>query len=413
MDTHNRRETEETPARAESESSTADRPLPPGDSGRAVEARFDALLEAAVDAIIVIGDDGHIQTFSPAAERMFGYGVAEILGENVSVLMPEPFRSEHDNYIRNYLDSGVARIIGIGREVQALKKDGTVFPIDLSVGHARIAGKDAFVGIIRDLTAHKAAEAAFHQSRREADGLREDLAHVDRLGMMGEMATGIAHEINQPLTAIGNYAQACRFILQRESVDQELVLETMDKISRGAKRAGEVIRRLRTFVDKRESKRERVAVNDLVGKVAALLENEVRLHDLEIRMELAQSIRPVVADPVQIQQVLLNLLRNGIDAMEGLETSENRILIETIARAQSEVEVTVTDHGVGVSEDASEKLFHPFFTTKESGMGIGLSICHSIVDAHGGRLWFTRNPEEGTTFHFTLPTAIEASGRRR
>jgi signal transduction histidine kinase/ABC-type uncharacterized transport system substrate-binding protein len=250
------------------------------------------------------------------------------------------------------------------------------------------------------------------RDKRETVRLRENLAHVGRLGVMGEMATGIAHEINQPLTAIGNYAHACRLMLDQGSFDKERFQEILDKLSRSAKRAGEVIRRLRTLVRKRESELEEVQLNDLVADVAALMESDARLRDMPIQVELAEFVPPVTVDEVQIQQVVLNLLRNGMDAMEDVAILKRRLWVRTAARAEAEVELSVTDRGIGIPEGLDEELFHPFVTTRESGMGMGLSICRSIVDAHGGRLWFTRNPEGGATFHVALPTVVEASGER-
>ena len=636
-------------------------PLEP--RGQLVQSQFDALLEAAVDAIVVIAEDGRIRTFSPAAQRMFGYQPDEILGRNVSTLMPEPFRSHHDRYIQRYLESSVPKVIGAGREVEGLKMDGTVFPIDLSVGHARLDGEDTFVGIIRDLTTRKQEAAALHESQRalstltenfpgmvyrcandsswtmsfvsggclaltgyppesftdgsvafadlihaddlkrvrhevnsalaartpfdityrihsevgevrwvsergvgvfpelggqirfiegfiedmtaqkeanhllrekeeliraafdhapiaivtydlegrilganraasrifgysskeflemtvggltggndpasiedlfrqmkdgevdshvmdrqcirkdgtvvngrmhassvrdddghptmlvaqfedrterqqaeqEAEHLRERLAHVGRLGMIGEMATGIAHEINQPLTAISNYAQACRFMLEKGTADYQRIQEILEKISLSARRAGDVIRHLRHFVRKRESQRDLVHINDLVNDVAALMEAETRLSDLEIHVQRGESLPPVVVDKIQIQQVILNLIRNGMDATRDVEVQENVLWVRIEAPKDSVIQVTVTDRGTGIPESVGADVFHPFVTTKESGLGMGLSICRSIIDAHGGSLWFTSNSGAGTSFHFTLPTALEGEERQ-
>jgi two-component system sensor kinase FixL len=246
------------------------------------------------------------------------------------------------------------------------------------------------------------------KAREEADQLRERLAHVGRLGTLGEMAAGIAHEINQPLTAITNYARACQRMLRAGRSAEPQLVDALDKVSVQAKRAGEVIRKLRSLSRKHDTHREPVNVNELILDVVRLAETEARLRGLNVRLELAEPSCAVVADVVQIQQVVLNLLRNGMEAMDDAD-GEGDLVLRTAVHAGSEVEVAVTDHGTGVSEELEEQLFQPFFTTKESGMGIGLSICRSIIESHGGRLWFTRNLDRGTTFRFTLPTAVGAT----
>jgi two-component system sensor kinase FixL len=347
--------------------------------------------------VVVIDETGAIEVFNKAAERIFGYTAAEIAGRNVSELMPSPYRQEHDHYIATYLETRKPKIIGIGREVEARRKDGTVFPAELSVGEAApVAGGHRFVGIIRDITERRRLEEEARQDR-------ERLAHVTRLTMMGEMATGIAHEINQPLTAIASYAQACiRLLGDEDARHDDEVQDALEQISRQAMRAGEVIRRLRTFVRKGENKRTPHDLNALVSEVERLAEVDAKLHGAKLRLELGESLPGVLVDGVQIQQVLLNLIRNGLEAMEEAGVTDEPVIVRT-ERNGNEIEVSVIDSGVGLKPEDEDSLFNPFHTTKKTGMGMGLSISRSIIMSHGGRMWFTRNAERGTTFHFSLP----------
>jgi two-component system sensor kinase FixL len=358
------------------------------------ESRFNALLDAAVDAIILIDEGGRITRFNPAAQRMFGYAEAEVAGRNVSTLMPEPYRSQHDGYIHRYATTGERRIIGIGREVEARRKDGGTFPIDLSVGEFRAGSDHGFVGIIRDLTERKA-------QTREAEGLRTRLTHVGRLGTLGEMVSGIAHEVNQPLTAISNYASACRRMAQAGTLGGEELTATLEKIGAQAERAGQVIRGLRALVRRRDEVREPLDVNRLIRDVIKLVDFEARAAGDRLVLKLADGLPAVTGDAVQIQQVVLNLIRNGLDAM--LEKgSGDTIEVET-AVADGFVEIRVTDSGPGLAPAVLGRLFEPFFTTKPQGIGLGLSICKSIITAHRGELRGEAAPGGGASFRVRLP----------
>lgn len=380
--------------------------------------RLSAIVEATVDGLVIIDEHGHIELFNPAAERIFGYASAEVVGRNVNVLMPAPYHDEHDGYMHNYLTTRVPKIIGIGREVQGQRKDGTIFPMDLAVGSFRSEGEERFVGMIRDITARKLTEASLslreaqlHEAEAEARELREKLAHYNRLSTMGEMASGIAHEINQPLTAISAYAQACRRMLQTGDTGSGPLIDALEQVSAQAQRAGEVIRRLRGFVKKRESRKEMIDLADTLGAVVKLAEVDARTHRVQIRADISGPLPRVFADPVQIQQVALNLLRNAMEAIEAntdLAPEEREVLVRATTTEPSHVEVTVEDRGVGLPAEAERNLFTPFFTTKRTGMGMGLSISDSIVTAHGGRLWYAPHPRGGACFHFVLPIAIGA-----
>ncbi len=368
-----------------------------------VEARAfsEAVVDTAAEAVITIGASGTIESFNRAAQQMFGYSLEEAQGKNVSMLMPGPHDSKHNQYVARYLETNESRIIGSGREVSAQRKDGSVFPIHLSVSEVRNRLERKFVGLIRDISRQREAE-------NEARQHREQLAHVDRLNMLGEMATGIAHEINQPLTAISVFAQAGQRMLDVDN--PERLPELFDKLSTQAQRAGAVIERMQHMSRQRESARGVLDCNALVLEVCKLAEAEARIYDITISLETAQSLPPVVADPVQIQQVALNLLRNGMEAMRSVDCCHgDTIRLRTHLRDDGDIEVAVVDSGCGVSEAVAENLFTPFSTTKETGMGMGLSISRSIITSHGGQLDFQNNDSNGATFFFTLPVVAGES----
>ena len=376
---------------------------PAADNQSHAVPEWKALLDAAVDGIVVINHKGQIETFNSAAEDMFGFSAREVLGKNVSLLMPEPYRSEHDGYIDNYLETGNARIIGIGREAQGNRKDGSAFPIDLSVGEIPAKGQPKFVGIIRDATKRKRSEEEVNQTR-------ERLAQFGRLSTLGEMAASLAHELNQPLTAIATYTQACQRLIESGQSDDDEILSILKKCDSQAQRAGEVIRRLRQFVKKRELGRRETDCDNIMRDLAALAEVDARDNRIPLTIDVAGGLPNVMVDTVQIQQVILNLIRNGIDAMMDTDHVEEGISVSVDKFKKDQVKITVTDHGTGMTKEAEKNIFQPFFTTKPSGMGLGLSICRSIIESHGGVLSFDKNPSDGTTFYFTLPaiTKIKA-----
>ena len=487
------------------------------------EAFSKAIVSTAVDSIITIDAQGRIELFNHSAEALFGYSQSEIIGENIRMLMPEPHSKNHDQYMNSYLETGKAKIIGVGRELTARRKDGSLVPIYLSISEITPNGGRWFTGIVRDLSEQKAveeelrrgherlkvtiehaptgivtyrhgepfmsanrafckitgyssselkrmtvwdlthpedrAESAakvetgeverFSQRKRyvrkdgsiidigvvssvthDSDGRpdliigqvedltprlnaeaearehREQLAHADRLNTLGEMASGIAHEINQPLTAISLFAQAGKRLLEAGNYGR--LEEVFGKLSQQAQRAGAVIERVESMVRQQESVRAVVDCNALVEEVAELAEAEAHIHDISIEVETVNELPLVVVDAVQIQQVALNLLRNGMEAMRSVDCRDgNTITLQTKLRGDGDIEVVVTDKGCGVSKEVEKTLFRPFSTTKRSGMGMGLSISRSIIAAHGGRLDFHNNDSGGATFLFTLPSATK------
>ncbi|RIX32361.1 sensor histidine kinase [Sphingomonas edaphi] len=359
------------------------------------EAHLRSILETVPDAMIVIDERGHILSFSTAAEQMFGYREDEILGENVSILMPSPDRERHDGYLKRYLLTGERRIIGIGRVLTARHRDGATFPIELSVGEARIGDDRVFTGFIRDLTERQEAELRVHD-------LQSVLAHVQRVSEMGTLATSLAHELNQPLTAIANYVEATRDMLAGTPNAETLatVREALDECAAQSVRAGQIVRRLRDFISRGETEHRIESLHRLVTEASALALVGAGDQGLEFDLRLDPAVDRVLVDRIQIQQVLLNLIRNAIEAMDGKR--DPRLQVHSKKAAGGLVRVTVTDSGPGLAPDIAERLFEPFRSTKENGMGLGLSISATIVAAHGGRIWAEPTRSGGTAFHFTI-----------
>jgi two-component system, LuxR family, sensor kinase FixL len=363
------------------------------------EIELRALLDAAVDGIVLMDPEGRILQFNAAAQRLFGYAASDIVGRSVSLLMPEPHASKHAEYVARYLSTGEARIIGIGRDVMARKSDGTLFPAALSVGEATSPSGRRFIGIVRDLSAQREAEA-------EARVLRNRLAHVGRFSLMGEMVAGLAHELNQPLGAIVTYAQAGRRVIDREPPDTAGLRTVCDKIAAQAHRASEVLAKLRDFIRKQDVKKEALDIRALISEALGLIEPDAHAEGIEVTMECPAALPAVFGDRVQLQQVLINLTRNAVDAMrDGLGKKEGILIRADVADEADapHVVVTVTDHGPGVPEQFVEDIFHPFFSTKPDGLGVGLAISRSIIKSHGGELFCRPNPGGGAVFGFSLP----------
>jgi len=360
------------------------------------------IIESSPDGIITIDASGAIGSFNPASEKLFGYTEKEVLGKNVSILMPEPFKSQHDTYMRRYLETGEKRIIGIGREVTARRKDGQLFPIELAVGEMEIDGQKQFTGFIRDISLRRDVEDELQISQERLKELQSEFVHVSRLSAMGEMAAALAHELNQPLAAMMNYAQATRRMLQASgSADTARPVELMAKAVEQANRAGEIIRRLRNFVAQGETVRTLEDISDVVNEASALALVGARSEGVETTMALSPDLPKVLMDRIQIQQVVVNLIRNSLDAT--IDQDPRQIRVETALGGPNILRVSVSDNGPGIDKAVAERLFQPFNSSKAEGMGIGLSISRTIVEQHGGRIWATPNSGGGAVFSFTLP----------
>lgn len=357
------------------------------------EAHLRSILETVPDAMIVIDEAGHIRDFSPTAERLFGWSGGEVQGKNVSLLMPSPYREAHDAYLHRYYRTGERRIIGVGRVVVGERKDGSTFPMELAVGEVRIAEGRFFTGFVRDLTERQQTETRLQE-------LQSELVRVSRLTALGEMASALAHELNQPLSAISNYLKGSMMLLSRDEVPHQKVADAVGKAADEALRAGQIIRRLRDFVARGETERSVESLPKLIEEASALALVGAKEHGIRVRFDFDLSVDLVLADKVQVQQVVLNLIRNAVDAMVDCP---RRDLIVTIAPQGELALVCVADTGPGISPHIADQLFQPFVTTKRNGMGVGLSISRTIIEAHGGRISAESNETGGATFRFTLP----------
>lgn len=359
------------------------------------EAQLRSILDTVPDGMVVIDERGIIQSFSATAERMFGFTSAEVRGHNVSMLMPSPYREGHDGYLARYLATGEAHIIGLGRVVAGQRKDGAIFPLELAVGEVRGDRHRLFTGFVRDLTERQ-------RTQRRVQELQSELSHVSRLNEMGQMASALAHEVNQPLTAATNYLQAGRRLLARgDGAAIERTGSVIDNALAQVTRATQIIRRLRDFVRKGEIAQRAEHVGRIIEEASALALIGAKEREVKVRLRCAAELPEVLIDKIQIQQVVVNLMRNAIEAMEGSERRELTICAET-AENQT-VEISIVDTGPGIAPEIADRLFQPFVTTKAQGMGVGLSICRSIVEAHGGELRVEANPGGGTIFRFTVP----------
>ena len=362
----------------------------------AQQAHLESILATVPEAMIVIDDQGLMRSFSAAAVDLFGWTAAEAVGRNVDILMPEPYRAEHDGYLLRYITTGERRIIGIGRIVVGERKDGSTFPMELAVGEAVVGRDRFFTGFVRDLTESRDQE-------RRLQELQSELVHVSRLTAMGEMASSLAHELNQPLGAITNYLRGSATMLEAGTIDKDLLKDVLDRAAQQALRAGDIIRRLREFVGKGETDRSLEDPARLMEEACALALVGARQKGFRVSLKFARDLGQVIVDRVQVQQVALNLMRNALEAMMG---GDRRDLIISIEPGEDRmVKVSVADSGPGISPEIRERLFQPFVTTKANGMGVGLSICRTIVEAQGGRIWVEDNPSGGATFSFTLPLA--------
>jgi two-component system sensor kinase FixL len=361
------------------------------------QAQLQSVLDTVPDAMIVIDESGLVQAYGPVAERFFQWRRDEVLGRNVSMLMPSPDREAHDSYVQRYLHTGERRIIGIPRKITARRKDGSDFPAELFVGEVLSDGRRFFTGFLQDLTDRQTAETRLQV-------LQSELIHIARLSDMGEMASALAHELNQPLSAISTYLRAGQRLLEAQNPENPAI-PIVGSAAEQALRAGDIIRRLRNFVTRGETERRLESLRALVEDAAALgLTGARERGGVITKFEWSPAVDAVVVDKVQATQVTLNLVRNAVEAMEGSQTRELRI--STGTSDDGLAMVSVADTGPGIDPEIAERLFQPFVTTKGAqGMGVGLSICRTIIEAHGGRMWAEPNPGGGTIFRFTVPLA--------
>ncbi|WP_366556532.1 PAS domain-containing sensor histidine kinase [Aquibaculum sediminis] len=487
---------------------------------REERARLEAVIGTSADAVITIDQKGIVQSFSRVGEKLFGYRASEVIGHNVSMLMPSPDREKHDDYLERYLRTGEKRIIGLGRQVDARRKDGSVFPVHLMVGEVTQAGQRLFTGFIHDMSERVAAERAVASERnfiaamldttqalvvvldqqgrvvrsnaacqrlsgysagelvgrsilelipdantslhgllqsgpfdaqvpnrwegsllrkggevrlvswstaaiqddmgvshylvttgiditenRRSEARAQELQHhlyrIGRISELGEMASAIAHELNQPMTAVANYVNASRRMLDGvEDEKAERIIGLMNRAVEQTDRAGQIVRRLRQLIGRGQSELQPTDLNAVVREASGLALIGAREEEIEVSFDLQEDLPPVLADATQLQQIVLNLVRNAVEALQAVD--HRRLLVSTGTSADT-VELSVSDNGPGLDPEVAEQLFMPFVSTKANGMGIGLSICRSILDAHQGQIRAEPVEGGGTRFRVSLP----------
>ncbi|MCB1679850.1 MAG: PAS domain S-box protein [Halioglobus sp.] len=356
-----------------------------------------AIVDAAFEAVVSVRTDGCIQTFNRAAQNMFGYRADEIIGSQFGRLLAQCHQLSYQSHREQFSTNDVAKLVFHSREVTARRKNGEEFPAQLSVNEMRYEHQPqrTFICLISDISLQRRAE---EQARQHFN----DLARADRLHSLGEMASGIAHEINQPLTAISLFSQVGNRFVQSQQYHR--LPEIFDKLSAQANHAGSIIEHMQNMTRQQDAIKQPINCNVAVSEVIALVEAESRLRDIPVDMQLAEGLPLVLANSVQIQQVVLNLLRNGMESMVAAGcTSGTPITVITRQHGGGDVEIAIVDSGIGVDDETAQTLFKPFATSKQSGMGLGLAISREIVAAHGGELRYENNAAGGATFSFTLP----------
>lgn len=361
---------------------------------RASESHLRSILSTALDAMVVIDEAGTILSFSAAAAKLFGYAQAEAVGCDIGLLMPPLEQQRHSGFISRYLETGEAHVIGASRQLLAQHRDGTPIPVELTVGEALGDHGRIFTGFMRDMTERRRTE-------ERVAALQAELIHVSRISAMGAMASILAHELNQPITAVVNYVEGIRSLMQEpDAEDVPLICDALDAAAREALRAGDIVRHLRDFVARGEVDKTVEPLADLIHESAEFGLMDAREAGIDVRFDLDPAASPVLVDRVQLQQVLINLMRNAVEAMR--ECAERRLTITSRLDQPGWVRVSIADTGGGVPQDIVQQLFSAFVSTKSRGMGLGLSICRTIIEANGGRISMTPAQGNGAIFHFTL-----------
>ena len=348
---------------------------------RSSEARWRAIVESAVDGIVVIDARGHVEAFNRAAERLFGYAAQDVVGRNVNMLMPAPYHDEHEGYLARYRATGVQKIIGIGREVTGLRKDGSAFPLHLSVGEVLIEGESKFTGILHDLT--------------ERVQLETQLREQSALTRLGEMAAVVAHEVKNPLTGIRGAIQVIGGRLPAGSKDVQIIGDIVARIDA----LDDLMKDLLLFARPPQPRMTPVDVLSLVKNVRDLLRQDPALRAL--RIDVTGDATVLGADAELLKIVVQNLLLNGAHAMQG-----QGLIQVVVTSAGGLCQIAIADEGPGISREVLDRLFTPFFTTKARGTGLGLSTARRFVEAHGGTLAIESPATGGTTATIRLPVRL-------
>jgi len=366
------------------------------------EERFRLVIEAAPNAMVMVNAEGKIELINAEVESIFGYSRQELVGQSIEMLVPDHVRSEHPNHRGGYFTHPQARAMGAGRELFGRQKDGGEVPVEIGLSPLQTPAGLFVLASIVDITERRNTELELARQRNE-------LAHLSRVTLLSELSVSIAHELNQPLTAILTNAQTVQLLLSKEGADRGELPEILCEIVDESKRAGEVIRRLRVLLKKGEINRAPLDMNEVVDSVLKLIRSDLVNQHIAADVQLTPDLPLVDGDEVQLQQVLLNLIVNACDAMAEVKAIERRLLVCTEVADGREVRVSISDQGRGISPEELERIFEPFFTTKKVGTGLGLAVCRTIISAHGGELRAVNNPQRGATFQFTLPATAQGT----
>lgn len=368
---------------------------------RHAEESLRLVVESSPTALLMVDLQGLITLVNRQAETVFGYAREELVGSSVDMLVPSRFRKRHAGERAAYTSHAAARVMGAGRELFARRKDGSEVPVEVALSPIEGDTGLSVLVSIADISERKRAD-------RELAVQRDELAHLSRVILLSELSGSLAHELNQPLTAILSNAQAAVRFLARSPPDLDEVRDSLANIVENDKRAGEVIRRLRAMLRKDRADHRHLDINDVVLDVLRIIRSDLLNRNVDIMLDLTPNLPLIEGDRVQLQQVLLNLVMNAADAMAGV--SEGRqITVRTVAADSGGVEVAVVDVGRGIPEEDLERIFSPFVTSKTSGIGLGLAVCTSIMQTHRGTIWATNNATRGATLHFSVPALEDSS----
>lgn len=369
----------------------------------AAEQRFRVVVEAAPNAMVMVNQAGEIVMVNAHAERIFGYSRSELLGQPVEMLVPERFRNCHPGLRATFFADLRPRPMGAGHDLYGIKNDGSEFPVEIGLNPIQTDEGTMVLSAIVDITERKRAELALRESEIRLQESHSELLHLSRLSEMGQTVAMVVHELNQPLTVIRSYMELVVDLLDRGGdLPPARLRNAVERAAEQAIRAGRIIEELRGFVSRGDGEKRIEAIPPLVKEAVELAVLGSKHRGISVSVQDGLGDVTVVVDKIQIQQVLLNLLRNAAEAVAGQERRE--IALVTEVRGDT-VQISVIDYGPGLPEEVKTKLFQPFNSTKKTGMGVGLAICHTIITAHDGQLWAELNPEGGTIFRFTLPIA--------
>jgi PAS domain S-box-containing protein len=361
---------------------------------RASEERFAKAFRASLDAIAIVRRlDGRIIELNDRWETMFGHSRIEAIGFTIEELGIYASRDEAHRLIERINDQGFVNEF----ELELRSKSGNLLYAVLAAAAVEVGDEFCLIIMVRDITERRQAEQEVVVQRRA-------LAHLGRVAVIGELSGALAHELNQPLTAILANARAAQQMLRQTTIDSAGIREILDDVVSDGLRAGSVIHRVRGLIRSSDTRRQIIALNDVVNEVMELAHSDLIQRGVAVSIDLCGGLHPISADRVQLQQVLLNLIVNACDAMVDNEPPD-RLLFIASADEDDAVRISITDRGPGIQAHAIDSVFDPFVTTKQNGLGLGLAICRSIVNSHGGRIWSENNPDRGATFHVVLPRA--------